>query len=106
MDLPYDLFKWSLQAHRRHVPLAYLSTGAGPIDHRRSRILITQALRRAFYRSYRDEYSRTYLQSIGFDVAHDSIYPDLAFGLPIAEAVAARRDPAPNEGAWSWVLAS
>lgn len=87
MNLPYDLFKWSLQAHRRHVPLAYLSTGAGPIDHRRSRLLIKQALQRAFYRSYRDEYSRRYLCSIGFDVANDCVYPDLAFGLPIPDGL-------------------
>jgi polysaccharide pyruvyl transferase WcaK-like protein len=84
MDLPYDLFRWSLQARRRRVPLVYLSAGAGPIDHRRSRILIKTALRQALYRSYRDEYSRRYLFSIGFDSTIDSIYPDLAFGLPIA----------------------
>jgi polysaccharide pyruvyl transferase WcaK-like protein len=83
MDLPYDLFKWSLQAQRRHVPLVYLSTGAGPIDHRRSRFLIKTALRQALYRSYRDEYSQRYLHASGFDTTHDSIYPDLAFGLPI-----------------------
>ena len=98
MDIPYDLFKWSVQAHRSHVPLAYLSTGAGPIDHRRSRFLITQALSRAFYRSYRDEYSRRYLESIGFDVAHDSIYPDLAFGLPIAGHLLAQRDTGAGDG--------
>ena len=97
MDIPYDLFKWSVQAHRSHVPLAYLSTGAGPIDHRRSRFLLTQALGRAFYRSYRDEYSRTYLASVGFDVAEDSIYPDLAFGLPIAEHLRARRESGTGE---------
>ena len=99
MDLPYDLFKWSLQAHRRHVPLAYLSTGAGPIDHRRSRIFIKQALRQALYRSYRDEYSRQYLHSIGFDSSRDSIYPDLAFGLPIAEELLQLRPAGANEGA-------
>jgi polysaccharide pyruvyl transferase WcaK-like protein len=85
MDLPYDLFKWSVQARRRHVPLVYLSAGAGPIDHRRSRTLIKTALRQARYRSFRDEYSRRYLLAMGFDCAHDPIYPDLAFGLPIPQ---------------------
>jgi polysaccharide pyruvyl transferase WcaK-like protein len=98
MDIPYDLFKWSVQAHRNHVPLAYLSTGAGPIDHRRSRFLITRALSRAFYRSYRDEYSRGYLESVGFDISHDSIYPDLAFGLPIAGHLLTKRASGAGEG--------
>jgi polysaccharide pyruvyl transferase WcaK-like protein len=98
MDIPYDLFKWSVQAQRSRVPLAYLSTGAGPIDHRRSRFLLTQALSRAFYRSYRDEYSRTYLASVGFDISQDSIYPDLAFGLPIAGHLLARRNSGAGEG--------
>ncbi|MFN8464141.1 MAG: polysaccharide pyruvyl transferase family protein [Caldilineaceae bacterium] len=98
MDIPYDLFKWSVQARRSHVPLAYLSTGAGPIDHRRSRFLITQALSRAFYRSYRDEYSRSYLESVGFDISHDSIYPDLAFGLPIAGHLLTKRGTGAGEG--------
>jgi polysaccharide pyruvyl transferase WcaK-like protein len=84
LDMPFDLFKWSLQARRSHVPLVYLSTGAGPIDRRPSRTLIKTALRQAIYRSYRDEYSRAYLQTIGFDTTHDPIYPDLAFGLPVA----------------------
>jgi polysaccharide pyruvyl transferase WcaK-like protein len=98
MDIPYDLFKWSVQAYRSRVPLAYLSTGAGPIDHRRSRFLLTQALSRACYRSYRDEYSRNYLESVGFDISQDSIYPDLAFGLPIARHLLTQRDPGAGEG--------
>jgi polysaccharide pyruvyl transferase WcaK-like protein len=87
LDMPFDLYKWSLQAFRSHVPLVYLSTGAGPIDQLPSRILIRLALQQAIYRSYRDEYSRTYLRTIGFDTSHDPIYPDLAFGLSIAPAL-------------------
>ena len=80
--------------------LAYLSTGAGPIDHRRSRVLLTEfALGRAFYRSYRDEYSRTLiLRCVRVRrYAADSIYPDLAFGLPIAEHLRARRESGTGE---------
>ncbi len=84
MDLPFDLAKWSLLARHVGVPIVYLSTGAGPIDHTRSRLFIKTALFRANYRSYRDQYSQRYLCSIGFDAGGDPIYPDLAFSLPIA----------------------
>jgi polysaccharide pyruvyl transferase WcaK-like protein len=34
------------------------------------------------YRSYRDNQSKDFLRSIGLNVDHDPVYPDLAFGLP------------------------
>jgi polysaccharide pyruvyl transferase WcaK-like protein len=39
------------------------------------------AMRMATYRSYRDGWSRAYMQAIGFDSAADPVCPDLAFGL-------------------------
>jgi polysaccharide pyruvyl transferase WcaK-like protein len=84
MDLPFDLLKWSLLARQTNVPLVYLSTGAGPLDHARSRMFVKTALRQAAFRSYRDQFSRQYLCSISFDASADPVYPDLAFGLPVA----------------------
>jgi polysaccharide pyruvyl transferase WcaK-like protein len=56
--------------------------GAGPLRHPMSRFFVKSALSLAFYRSYRDDNSRQYLCSIGFDASHDEIYPDLAFSMP------------------------
>ncbi|MBK8047656.1 MAG: polysaccharide pyruvyl transferase family protein [Anaerolineales bacterium] len=84
-DLPYDLFKWSILAWVCRVKLVFLSVGAGPLDHRLSRIFVRWSLRGAAYRSYRDQFSRDYLASIGFTDERDVIAPDLAFGLPTGE---------------------
>jgi polysaccharide pyruvyl transferase WcaK-like protein len=40
------------------------------------------ALRQAEYRSYRDDLSRQYLATVGFDSHQDRVYPDLVFSLP------------------------
>jgi polysaccharide pyruvyl transferase WcaK-like protein len=78
---PYELFKYSALAALCRVPLAYLSVGAGPIDHPRSRWLISKGMALAGYRSYRDEDSKRFMQGPGLDTAQDAVYPDLVFGL-------------------------
>ena len=78
---PYELFKYSALAALRRVPLAYLSVGAGPIDHPLSRWLISRGLGFAGYRSYRDQDSKRYMQGPTLDTSHDAVYPDLVFGL-------------------------
>jgi len=78
---PYELFKYSVLATLCRVQLAYLSVGAGPIDHPLSRWLITRSLAMARYRSYRDEDSRRYMQGAGLDTRRDAVVPDLVFGL-------------------------
>jgi polysaccharide pyruvyl transferase WcaK-like protein len=79
---PYYLFKWSLIARLRGCKLLFVSMGAGPIYHPLSRWFIRFALSSATYRSYRDAFSKQYIESIGFKASCDPVYPDLAFSLP------------------------
>lgn len=79
---PFYLFKWSLIARWCGCRSLIISIGAGPIDHPLSRWLIKSALSWASYRSYRDDFSRRYIESIGFKTGGDPVYPDLAFSLP------------------------
>jgi polysaccharide pyruvyl transferase WcaK-like protein len=79
--VPYALARWCASARLCGVRIAFVSIGAGPIVHRLSRWLMTRATSLAAYRSYRDELSRRFMMSIGFDVAGDEVFPDLAFGL-------------------------
>jgi polysaccharide pyruvyl transferase WcaK-like protein len=79
---PYGLFKWSVAAKLRRCKLFFVSVGAGPLYGALSRRLMKSALGLADFRSYRDASSLEYLKSIGFAVANDEVYPDLAFSLP------------------------
>ena len=79
---PYHVFKWSLIAKLRRCKLLIVCIGAGPIYHPLSRRLIKYALSLADYRSYRDAFSRQYIEGIGFKTSNDRVYPDLAFSLP------------------------
>lgn len=81
---PYLVFKWSIIAKLCGCKLLFVSVGAGPIYHSLSRWFIKFALWLADYRSYRDSFSRKYIESIGFKTNNDPIYPDLAFSLPRA----------------------
>lgn len=78
---PYDIFKLSTLAALCRVKLVFPSVGVGPIHHPLSRWLLKTSLRLAHHRSYRDEASKQYLASIGFNVDRDVVYPDLVFGL-------------------------
>jgi polysaccharide pyruvyl transferase WcaK-like protein len=78
---PYDMFKLSTLATLCRARVVFLSVGVGPISHPLSRWFITQALRRAHYRSYRDQASRQYLEQIGFRTHGDAVCPDVVFGL-------------------------
>ena len=79
---PYNLFKWSILARLRGSKLFFVSVGAGPLNGRLSRLLVTLSLGLADFRSYRDASSLRYLKDIGFSRTHDRVYPDLAFSLP------------------------
>lgn len=79
---PYDIFKWSVVAKLCRCKLLFVSIGAGPIRSPLGRWFITSALSMADYRSYRNSYSRKYLESIGFERKKDPVFPDLAFSLP------------------------
>lgn len=92
--LPFDVFKWCLAARLMGVSIAFISIGAGPIENRVSRWLMTRAAKMAHYRSCRDVGSCDFLASVGVDTRRDHIYPDLAFRLPIAE-ISSERSPGP-----------
>jgi len=78
---PYDMFKLTVLARLCGRRVIFLSVGAGPFSHRLGGWLIRSSLGLAHYRSYRDVDSKRRLEAIGFDTAHDAVYPDLVFGL-------------------------
>jgi polysaccharide pyruvyl transferase WcaK-like protein len=78
---PYSIFKWSLLAKMSGCKVLFVSVGAGPIDSRVGRWLVTSALALADFRSYRDNATKEYLSAIGAKVAGDRVYPDLAFSI-------------------------
>jgi polysaccharide pyruvyl transferase WcaK-like protein len=84
LGLHYDILRWSIVAKLCRIKLVFLSVGVGPIRQPLSRCFVRLALRLADYRSYRDSFSRDYLQRIGFETNGDAVYPDLAFSLPKA----------------------
>ncbi|SRR6266567_5526741 len=80
-DLHYDILRWSIIARFCRCKLLFVSVGAGPIRNRLSRCFVKTALSFANYRSYRDAFSKQYLESVGFKTNGDAVYPDLAFSL-------------------------
>jgi polysaccharide pyruvyl transferase WcaK-like protein len=87
---PFVVFRWCLAARLRNARVAFVSIGAGPIEHPLSRWFLTSAARMAQYRSYRDDFSREYMRGVGVNVSKDPRYPDIAFRLPLPELVPAR----------------
>jgi polysaccharide pyruvyl transferase WcaK-like protein len=81
--MPMTIFVWCMVARLRRRRIAFVSVGAGPINHRMSRWLMKMAAAAAVYRSYRDEASREFMASIGLRTEKDGVYPDVAFGLPL-----------------------
>ena len=79
---PFDIFMWSLLSKLCGCKLSFVSVGAGPIKSKTSGLFIRLSMLMSDYRSFRDEYSRNYIQNLGFNSKIDPIYPDLAFSLP------------------------
>jgi polysaccharide pyruvyl transferase WcaK-like protein len=84
LGLHYDILRWSIAAKLCRCRLLFVSVGVGPIHHPLSRFFVKAALRLADYRSYRDTFSKEYLEGIGFETTGDPVCPDLAFSLPRA----------------------
>jgi len=82
--LPYDVFKWSLAAKIAGCKVRFVGVGVSPIHGRLSRMFIKTALTAADYRGFRDQQSRDRLKGYGFERSSDSVFPDLAFSLPLA----------------------
>ena len=93
LGLHYEILKWSLLAKLRGARLMFVSVGAGPIALPLSRFLVKLALSLADYRSYRDDFSRSYLKEVGFDTGGEEVYPHIAFSLPMRA-----RSPAGGDG--------
>ena len=91
LGMPLALFGWCLAAKLCGARIAFVSVGAGPIEHPLSRWLIKSAAAMAQYRSYRDTSSKKFMESIGFDTRNDAVYPDLAFKLPAPRIAAPAR---------------
>jgi polysaccharide pyruvyl transferase WcaK-like protein len=84
---PYALFLMSLSARMTGAKAAFVNVGANVARERSIRRLFTAAARLASYRSYRDDYSRDAMRTMGVDTSRDEVYPDLAFALPEPVAV-------------------
>lgn len=82
LGLHFQILKWTLLAKLCRCKVVFLSVGAGPLRQPLSRRIVKAALSLADYRSYRDSFSKTYLESIGFDTQDDRVFPDLAFSFP------------------------
>jgi polysaccharide pyruvyl transferase WcaK-like protein len=80
--LHYDILRWSIAAKLCRCKLLFLSVGAGPIRHPVSKFFVKMALRLADYRSYRDIFSKSFVEGLGIATEGDAVYPDLAFSLP------------------------
>ena len=89
---PYDLCKWGLLADAAGVPFAVASVGAESLASALSRLLARTGLRAAGYRSYRDAYSKSVIESVGLGW-EDPIVPDLAFSLPVTPVPRPNRTP-------------
>jgi polysaccharide pyruvyl transferase WcaK-like protein len=79
---PYSMFLVCAFGRLFGTRVALVSVGANDIRQRLTRRLITAAARLAYYRSYRDTFSRDAMRRMGLDTSGDDVYPDLAFALP------------------------
>jgi polysaccharide pyruvyl transferase WcaK-like protein len=89
---PFGLFRWAVIAKACRCRLAFISVGAGPFYTAAGKFVIKRLLSLADFRSYRDESTQRYLQTIGISADRDRVFPDLAFSLP-KNATASRGGP-------------
>lgn len=78
----YTLFKWTLIAKAVNAKVAFVSVGAGPVHSLLGKFFTRKSLVLASYRSYRDETSRAFVESLGILGEH-SVFPDLVYSLKI-----------------------
>ncbi|MFS2324114.1 polysaccharide pyruvyl transferase family protein [Brucella sp. H1_1004] len=81
---PFAILRWSLAAKLGGAHMAFVSIGAGPVEHPLSRFFVRIAASLAAYRSYRDQVSYDFMDSIKLDVSNDHVSADIAFSLPPA----------------------
>jgi polysaccharide pyruvyl transferase WcaK-like protein len=80
---PYSMFLVTLCGRLFRTKVALVGVGASSIPSRSSRWLLTAAVRQASYLSYRDDYSRRAMHSMGVVRRSEPIFPDLVFSLPV-----------------------
>jgi polysaccharide pyruvyl transferase WcaK-like protein len=78
---PYGLFLVCAAGRIFRTKVALVNVGANVMNQRVTRRLQNAAARLAYYRSYRDEFSREAMRRRGLDVSRDGVFPDLVFGL-------------------------
>jgi polysaccharide pyruvyl transferase WcaK-like protein len=79
---PYSLLLLCAAGRVFRTKVALVTVGSNLIKKRLTRLVFTTAARLAYYRSYRDAFSRDSLRSMGVDTSRDEVYPDLVFALP------------------------
>ena len=84
---PYSMFLVCAFGRLFGTKVALVSVGADYIRQWPARRLITAAARLAYYRSYRDTFSRDAMRRMGLNTSGDAVYPDLAFALPTPRGV-------------------
>lgn len=77
---PYSLFKWGVVAKSVGARYVFLSVGVSSLESKLSKYFIRRALKLSDYRSYRDNFSRDKLASMGI-ARGDFVYPDLVWSL-------------------------
>jgi len=80
--LPYALLVLCASGRLFGTKVALVSVGADVIQEASTRRLVIRAAKLAYYRSYRDTYSRDVMRRMGVDASDDEVYSDLAFTLP------------------------
>jgi polysaccharide pyruvyl transferase WcaK-like protein len=81
-ETPYIMFAACASGRLFRTKVALVSVGATIIQQRATRWLFNSAARLAYYRSYRDTFSRDAMSQRGLNTSKDPVYPDLVFGIP------------------------
>jgi len=79
---PYALWKWTLLARMCGARVLFVSVGAGPLHSPISRLFVRGAIRRSEYVSYRDEYSKIFMEGVN-SKKNSFVAPDLAHSLRV-----------------------
>jgi len=82
---PLQMLLLAAAARLNGIGLILLSVGADNVTNSLSRKFFRAAAERAYYRSYRDEYSLRAMSMIGVDTSRDPVVPDLvlAYETPV-----------------------
>jgi polysaccharide pyruvyl transferase WcaK-like protein len=81
--IPWSLFLLCVIGRVLGTRVALVSVGASPASNPVTARLYTWSARLAFYRSFRDQASRTVMKRQGLNTSRDRVYPDLVFTLPV-----------------------